>query len=365
MEASTALRLFTRLKTDRFSLAYMGQFDDDLTYAVMKANESSIQEPQLFKKRLSFLIAECFQNIIRHEDKPDIITRTNNKPKVFIVRNVGTRHYISSSNLVTHPKKEELIIKLKNINTLSEEMLKSAYMEAFENNELSEKGGAGLGLLEMARKTGAQLEYSFEFVNYFFAIFFFQICMEPKRAEEVSETQPDFVHINESKELYDLMNTENIQMFRKGDFSQESVLPLIELIEGNLKLQKNFEGSKKKMIYMLIELLQNLSKHALIVNGERQGIFIVSVKNNKYVLTSGNYIDLKSVEPLKEKLNGIAVLNQEALMKAYKKTLKEESSNGNAGIGLIELCKYSSEKIIFHFKPVDETMSFFSLSITV
>lgn len=365
METSTAWILFNRLKNDRFSLAYMGQFDDDLTSALMKANESSIQEPHFFKKRLSFLIAECFQNIIRHEDKPDIITRTNNKPKVFIIRNVGTRHYISSSNLVTHPKKEELILKLKNINTLSAEMLKSVYMDAFENNELSDKGGAGLGLLEMARKTGAQLEYDFEFVNYFFALFFFQICLEPKKTEEEQENSDEVVHINESKELYDLMLSENIQMLRKGDFSQESVLPLIELIEGNLKLQKNFAGSKKKAIYMLIEVLQNLSKHALIVNGERQGVFIISVKNNKYVLTAGNYIDVKSVEPLKEKLKIISELNHEELMNAYKKTLKEEGSNGNAGIGLIELCKYSSEKIMFHFKPIDETISFFSLSITV
>jgi hypothetical protein len=268
METEIAWRFFNRLHSDRFSLAYMGGFDDELTSAIMRTNESSIQEPQMLKKRLSFLIAECFQNIIRHEDKPDIITRTNNKPKVFMIRNIGNKHYISSSNLVSNTKKEELALKLKSINTLSADMLKTVYMEAFENNEMSEKGGAGLGLLEMARKTGSPLEYAFEFVNYFFSIFYFQICVEAKKEDENESGDSTVVlHIDETKELYNLMLSENIQIVRKGDFSQSSILPLIDLIEGNLKLQTAYSGSKKKMIYMLVELLQNLSKHAANING--------------------------------------------------------------------------------------------------
>lgn len=367
METEIAWRFFNKFSYDRFSLAYMGRFDDELTAALMRTNEMSVQEPQMLKKRLSFLIAECFQNIIRHEDKPEIITRTNNKPKVFLIRNIGSKHYIASSNLVTNTKKEELASKLKAINTLSEEMLKSMYMEAFENNEISDKGGAGLGLLEMARKTGSPLEYAFEFVNYFFSIFYFQICLESRKNEEnESADSKEIIHIVETKELYNLMLSESVQIIRKGDFSQESILPLINLIEGNLKLQTNFSGSKKKTMYMLVELLQNLSKHAVKVNGEREGIFMISIKNNKYVLTAGNYINTNDVESLRKKLENIRDLDKNELMGIYKETLKKEPGiNGNAGIGLIELCKYSSEKIRFNFKPVSEIMSFFSLSITV
>jgi hypothetical protein len=367
METEWAFRLFNRFKNDHFSLVYMGRFDDELTATIMRANEVSIQEPQMLKKRLSFLIAECFQNIIRHEDKPDIITRTNNKPKVLLVRNIGNKHYISSSNLISNTKKEDLISKLKTINTLSSEMLKSVYMDAFENNDMSDKGGAGLGLLEMARKTGSPLQYAFEFVNYFSSIFYFQICFESKR--EAEDTVPDNtkpVHIDETQEIYNLILSENIQMVRKGDFSQESILPLIELIEGNLKLKANSGGDKKKIIYMLVELLQNLSKHAPVVNGQREGIFTISIENNRYVLTTGNYININDVEPLKEKLKSIRDLDKNELMDIYKEALKKEPGpKGNAGIGLIELCKFSSEKIRFSFRSMDETMSFFSLSIIV
>lgn len=369
METEIAYRFFNKLKNDHFSLAYMGEFDDELTGNLMRTNETSIHESQKFKKKLSFLIAECFQNIIRHADKPEIITRTNNKPKIFLLRNVGKDHYISSTNLIVNTKKEELEAKLNSINTLTAEQLKSVYLWSLANNELSDKGGGGLGLIEMARKSGFPLEYDFEFVNYFFSIFYIQVHFVASKKSDENNFQNlnETIHIADTKELYNIMVSENILMIRKGDFSQESILPLIGLIEGNLKLQSNFSGSQKRTMYLLVELLQNISKHAINSNGEREGIFMISQKNNNYILTTGNYVDANAVEPLKEKLANIANLNKEELTEIYKKTLlkKEPSINGNAGIGLIEMCKYSSEKIKYTFKAVTETMSFFSLSITI
>src|ERR1035437_6998271 len=108
METEIAFRFFNKLKNDHFSLAYMGEFDDDLTVSLMRSNETSVHESEKFKKKLSFLIAECFQNIIRHADKPEIITRTNNKPNIFLLRNVRNAHYISSTNLILNTKKEDL-----------------------------------------------------------------------------------------------------------------------------------------------------------------------------------------------------------------------------------------------------------------
>ncbi len=365
MKSEIAYLFFDKFKNDHFSLAYMGEFDDELTESLMRTNETSIQEPKKFKKRLSFLIAECFQNIIRHEDKPEIVTQTNNKPKIFLLRNVGNSHYISSTNLVANIKKENLEDKLKTINILSKEDLKSIYMDALSNNEISEKGGGGLGLIEMARKSESPLEFAFEFVNYYLSVFYIQVRFITSKNPEL--TTIDTININETKELYNLMLQENILMIRKGDFSQESILPLINLIESNIKLQSNFSGSKKTTMYLLVELLQNISKHGLKTDRERKGIFIISKKNNSYILTAGNYIDANTVEPLKKQLENVVDLNKEQLTELYKNTLFKQGPNinGNAGIGLLEMCKYSKEKITFTFNKINEKISFFSLSVTL
>ncbi len=363
MKTESPFLFFNKLKNDRFSLAYMGTFDDELTGTLMRTNETSIHEPKQLKKRLSFLIAECFQNILRHEDKPEITTQTNNKPKIFILRNRKNSHYISSSNLISNTKKEHLESKLKSINTLSTENLRSVYLGALTNNEISDKGGGGLGLIEMARKSGSPLEFSFEFVNYYLSLFFMQVRFATLDKNDMS----DYIPIDDTKELYHLMSDENILMVRKGDFSQESILPLINLIENNLNLQPTFTGSKKTIMYLFVELLQNISKHGLKTDDEAQGIIMVSKTEKGYRLAAGNYIDPDKVDKLRTKLESVPELNPGQLTELYKSTLlsKDENENGNAGIGLIEMCKYSTEKIRFSFHKIDDSVSFFSLSVTV
>lgn len=365
MNPELSYRFFKKLENDHFSLIYMGEFDDELTATLMRLSEVSIEDPKTFKKRLSFLIAECFQNIIRHADKPEIINITNNKPKMFLVRNIGNVFYIGSTNLIENSKSTSLKAKLNSINKFTPQELKADYLNALTNNGFTEKGGGGLGLIEMARKSDSKLEFDFEFINYFLSNFFMQIRLGTFNEEK--EDNIDTVTLKSTKELYNEMVQENILMIRKGDFSQHSILPLIELIESNLDLNKKLPPFKKKTLYLLIEVLQNISKHAKENNGIREGIFMIALKNNQYTLNTGNYVDISDVDSLKNKLDNLVSLDKNGLAEIYKKRIlnKETDHAGNAGIGLIEMSKYSSEKLKYQFTPYSDTLSFFSLSITV
>ncbi|MBL7889366.1 MAG: SiaB family protein kinase [Bacteroidia bacterium] len=367
MGKNTAYHFFNQFRKDRFCLAYMGSFDDELTEILMRSNETSVQESQKLKKRLSFLIAECFQNVIRHSDEPEVLNSTNNKPTVFVLRNHCLSHYISSSNLISNEKKDGLEAKLNTINTLSSEELKALYLNSLAHDQISEKGGGGLGLIEMARKSGSPIDFSFEHINYYHSIFFMQVHFDAsdKELNDTHKSDATVLPITDTKELYHKMIDEQIVFLRKGDFSQETIIPLIGLLENDLRIQTNFSGSKKKAMYMLVELLQNISKHGLVVNGEREGIFIVSKKDNRYVLTSGNYVKKEDVVSLRDRLESIVNLNQDELKELYKSVLmkKEPSERGNAGIGLIELCRYSNKKVEYSFNDVDDSMSFYTLSI--
>ena len=94
---------------------------------------------------------------------------------------------------------------------------------------------------------------------------------------------------------------------------------------------------------------------------------MISKSNDKLVLSAGNYINTDTVEQLKIQLESVAQLGKDELAQLYKQTLlkKEPTVNGNAGIGLIEICKYSTEKIKFSFDKTNETVSFFSLNVTI
>ena len=51
------------------------------------------------------------------------------------------------------------------INSLSKDELKAMYKEILNNDQFSNKGGGGLGLVDIARRTGQPLGYRFKEVG--------------------------------------------------------------------------------------------------------------------------------------------------------------------------------------------------------
>ena len=73
--------------------------------------------------------------------------------------NIITGNYISNDN-VSGLKK-----RLDEVNSLSKEELKDYYKQILNNGEMSLKGGGGLGMIDIARKTGQKLGYTFQNVD--------------------------------------------------------------------------------------------------------------------------------------------------------------------------------------------------------
>jgi hypothetical protein len=72
---------------------------------------------------------------------------------------IVTGNYIANEN-VTGMKN-----RLDEVNALSKEELKEYYKQILNNGEMSLKGGGGLGMIDIARKTGQKLGYHFEKID--------------------------------------------------------------------------------------------------------------------------------------------------------------------------------------------------------
>jgi hypothetical protein len=64
---------------------------------------------------------------------------------------------------------------LDQINAVSKDELRELYKKILNNEQFSEKGGGGLGFIDIARKSGQKLNYSFKAVNDNVSFFSFQI----------------------------------------------------------------------------------------------------------------------------------------------------------------------------------------------
>ena len=69
---------------------------------------------------------------------------------------------ISTGNFITSEKIKFLKDKIDKINSMSKDELKDMYKFILNHQKLSAKGGGGLGLVDIARKTGNKLEYTFQ-----------------------------------------------------------------------------------------------------------------------------------------------------------------------------------------------------------
>lgn len=72
-----------------------------------------------------------------------------------------SEYNVTTGNVVTNDKVKVLSDILENINKLDKAGLKKLYKQQIREGRLSEKGGAGLGFIDIARKTGQKLIYSF------------------------------------------------------------------------------------------------------------------------------------------------------------------------------------------------------------
>lgn len=127
--------------------------------------ESKIVEEGIPKgplKKIFFISVETLQNMLIHGHK-DGDGRQHN---FFMLRRNGVKTMITSANLVSCKSVEHLEKQISTINSFEDAAaLKQYYMEHLENNQLSEKGGAGLGFITIAMKSGNKLGYSFEKIS--------------------------------------------------------------------------------------------------------------------------------------------------------------------------------------------------------
>jgi hypothetical protein len=343
-------------------LNYRGPFLDDITSRIIDISKNTIIENKGLSKvnrKVSFLLVECFQNIIKHSDQQHMQS-TQGGAGMFAFRNKGQAYVINSINPV---KKEEVPVLKKTVdmvNSMDSEALKNIYKRQLEYSDLNEKGGAGLGLIELARRSGQRLNYQFSDLDDWRSYFHQQVMF----IEDNAPVNLNMDHIDSTAMCFEQMGRVEMLMQYKGDFSQKSILPILDIVENNLLNPESGQFHYKKVGHLLIEVLQNISKHGYSANGKKEGIFMLGRQLNQHYLIAGNVVSHEDVTALKALLNELRNKDDIQLHQLHKERMKESifrDSSSNAGLGLIEIAKASKGKLACDFQKIDENSSFFSL----
>lgn len=146
-------------------LAYDGVLNVDTISRLETEVEGKVTALQIPKgplKKIFFISVEALQNMLIHGGKDELGHQHN----YFILSKNHAKVEIITSNLVPNSSIERLKADVERLNSFNDPAeLKNYYMEHLEKNEISDKGGAGLGFITIAMKSGNKLGYEFATIS--------------------------------------------------------------------------------------------------------------------------------------------------------------------------------------------------------
>jgi hypothetical protein len=169
---------FNSLNNGNVIKSYKGAITSELINGILEEVENKMLEAgenSKLRKKVYNVLVEALQNLYHHVDElPNNVQESfSHKFGILYITKNGEDYQIITGNFISRTKIKFLKDKIDKINSLSKDELKDMYKFILNHQKITEKGGGGLGLVDIARKTGHKLDYSFKNYNedyYFFVL---------------------------------------------------------------------------------------------------------------------------------------------------------------------------------------------------
>lgn len=156
--------IYDKMERDNILLSFKGEITSDLLTSILLIMENKMEnmneEPKM-KKKVYNVLVECLQNLYHHLDEVAEVDFEKVRSAIFMIGKLDGYYSIITGNYILNENIGGLRSRLDEVNSLSKEELKEYYKKVLNNGEMSLKGGGGLGMIDIARKTGEKLEYNF------------------------------------------------------------------------------------------------------------------------------------------------------------------------------------------------------------
>ncbi len=354
---SSIENLFNSLDGYELSYSYKGDFSQKLTDSILALSETNFEvsnEPVKNRKKVYFIMVESLQNITRHQQSKEL-------EGFFSIHKAKFGFLITSGNIIQNEHIPALKEKLEKVNSMSQEQLKEYYYDVLKSGAFSEKGGAGLGLIEMVRKSGNKLIYDFTKIDNESSFFYFQINVKTV-ADDVQTDSSLNNNLTLAKTVHKVVAENKVKLFFHGRFEHESLKGLIAMVEGSIGKSVG-SALKKTIVAVMIEMLQNICYHGVDkedASADKPGLILICEDDIKYSIITGNYIDNNAIEKFVKHVEHINSLKEEDLGKLFNEVILRENKIGElgAGLGLIDLRFKTKNKIETSILPHSSNRSF-------
>src|SRR5664280_2862180 len=152
-------RIRDKMMKERLMFVYRGVVTNENSIPLLMLLEKEMENSEfgfVGRKRLFMFVLESLQNVSRHSDQ-----HQHADMSLVVYSKTGNGYTVTTGNVLPSANINDLKSKLDQINSLQTDEIRNVYRQMLSTAEFSNKGGAGLGLIEMAKKTGNKLDYDF------------------------------------------------------------------------------------------------------------------------------------------------------------------------------------------------------------
>jgi len=154
---------YSNLRVKDISVVFEGQ----ITHQVMKALTGLVEEQlddvedDRVMRRVFHVMVESLQNINRHAESYEYRGHPYPGVGLVLVAKNKERFQVTTGNIIETGHAEEISLFLGKLNNMDSDSLDDLYKQQMREGIMSPKGGAGLGFIDIRRKTGNPLDFSF------------------------------------------------------------------------------------------------------------------------------------------------------------------------------------------------------------
>ncbi|MEL6535893.1 MAG: SiaB family protein kinase [Bacteroidota bacterium] len=178
------LNLYDEMRVNGISLVYLGEFNHQITKMFTNMQEEELtrkDEERKTIRRVYHAMVETLQNMNKHSD--ELMEPGQVGSGFFVIGKKEATYYIITSNKVANDKIPGLKSALEEVNSATPQELKEMFKKQIKEGSLSDKGGAGLGLIDIARKSGYPLDYQFLPLDQTHSFFILKVEIHARKSE--------------------------------------------------------------------------------------------------------------------------------------------------------------------------------------
>ena len=178
--------LYNRMQDSNIMLSFKGDITSELMTSILQIMEGrldNLNEDPKIRKKVYNVMVECLQNLYHHNDALPVNLgniEDEDRSAIFMIGLSDNGYDITSGNYIQSDRVDSLKEKLDKINSLEPNDLKDFYKEVLSSEGRSDKGGGGLGMILIARKTNRNLNYEFISINNHYSFFSLNVTIEHK-----------------------------------------------------------------------------------------------------------------------------------------------------------------------------------------